>query len=116
MECLVDGARQLCGVFDQPVVFGAGAGDANGIGLLECVRANHKGRNLTRKDNNRDRVHQRIGQTGHRVGRTRTRGHEGDANFASRTCIPFGGVDRSLFMADQNVSDVALLENFVIDR
>ena len=116
VERFVDAARQFGGVFDQPVVFGARTGDANGVGLLERVRTNHKGRNLTREHNDRDRIHQRVGQTCHRVGRTRTRGYQRNANLAGGTGVTFGCVDRGLFVTNQNVFDRVLLENLIIDR
>ena len=67
---------QLVGLFDQPVVLGAGAGDAHGVGLLKGVRADHEGRHLTGQNNDRDRIHQRIGQAGHRIGRAGPGGHQ----------------------------------------
>ena len=46
VEGFMDGAGQRICVFHQPVMFGAGAGDANGVGLLKRVRTDHEGRHL----------------------------------------------------------------------
>ena len=58
VEGLVDGLGELGGVLHQPVVLGAGPGDADGVGLLEGVVADHEGRDLAGQDDDRDRVHQ----------------------------------------------------------
>ena len=64
VERLMDRVGQRVGVFHQPVVFRTRAGDADGIGLLKPVRADEERRHLTRENHDRDRVEQRVGQTG----------------------------------------------------
>ena len=116
VEGVVDRLCQRVGLFGKPVVFGAGAGDANGVRFLEGVRADHKGRNLTGQHNNRDRVQQRVGQAGHSVCCAGARCHQRNANFTSRARISFGRVNRALFVTHQNVFDVILLKDLVVDR
>jgi len=116
MERLVDDVRKVLRIRDQPVMLGAGARDADGIGLLKGVVADHEGGHLARQHDKRDAVHQRVGQARHRVGGTRAGGHEHDAGPAGRARIALGGMDRGLFVAHEDVADVVLLENLVIDR
>ncbi len=47
MKALVNNAGQIVGVSDQPVMFGAGPRDANGVGLLKRVISDHECRHLT---------------------------------------------------------------------
>ena len=53
--------RQSIRIFDQPIVFGTWARDANGIGLLESIGADHEGRHLPCQNHQGDAVHQSIG-------------------------------------------------------
>ena len=57
VEGLMNGAGQIIRVFHQDVMLGTGAGDACGVGFLECIRADQEGRDLTRKTDNRNRIH-----------------------------------------------------------
>ena len=46
VEGLVQDARQVIDVADQPIVFGAGTGDADRVAFLEGVGADEKSRDL----------------------------------------------------------------------
>ena len=116
MERLVDRLAQLLGVLHQPVHLGAGPGDADGIGLLERIGADQEGRHLRRQHDDRDRIQQRVGQPGDGVGGAGARGDQHHAGLAGRAGIALGHVDRALFVADQDVADVVLLEDLVVDR
>ena len=116
VECLVQDGAQFVGLFHQPIVFGAGAGDAHGVGLLKGVRADHKGRHLPRQNHKRNGIEQGVRQTSHSVGGTGARGHKHNARFPSRARIAFGGMNRALFVAHQHVFDAVLLEHLVINR
>ena len=54
MEGLMDRLAQLRRILHQPVVLGAGPGDADRVGLLKPVRADHEGRDLSRQNHQRD--------------------------------------------------------------
>ena len=71
VESFVNSFRQVIGVFDQPVMLCAGTRDANGIGLLERIVADHEGRDLPRENDHRDRVHQCVLHARHGIGRAR---------------------------------------------
>ena len=116
MEGLMDGFRQFRRVLHQPVVFRAGAGDAHGIGFLKAVGADHEGGHLAGEDDQRDGIHQRVHKARHGIGRPGARGHQNHAGLAGRPRIAFGHMDCALFVADEDVADVVLLEDLVIDR
>ncbi|OIQ71049.1 hypothetical protein GALL_473370 [mine drainage metagenome] len=116
VEGLMDGLGQLVRLFHQPVMLGAGAGDANGVGLLECVVADQEGRNLPGQNHQRDRVQKRVSDAGHRVGRAGARGDKNHAGLAGRAGVALSRVNRALFMPHKNVANVVLLKDLVIDR
>ena len=116
VERLVNGIGQLIRVLNQPVMLGAGAGDANGVRFLKAIGADHKGRDLARQHDDRDTVQQRVCQAGHGVGRARARCHQRHAGFAGGPGIAFGGVNCALFVADEHVLNAVLLKDLVIDR
>lgn len=116
VERLVHDVGQLLGVLHQVVMLGAGPGDAGGVGLLEGVVADQMRRHLAGQAHDRDRVHQRVGQAGHRVGGAGTRGHQHAADLAGRPGIALGRMHRRLFVAHQNVPDGVLLKDLVVDR
>ena len=116
MKGLMYHVGQLLGLFDQPVVLRAGASDADGISFLKGIVADHKGRDLTRQNDDRDRVHQGIRQPGNGVRRTRTGRHQSNADLSGRTRIAFGGMHGTLFVADKDVLNFVLLKDLVIDR
>ena len=74
------------------------------------------GRNLPGDADQRDGIHQRVGEAGDRVGRTGAGGDEDRADLAGRTRVALGGMDRALLVANQNVADLLLLEDRVVDR
>src|ERR1051326_7605019 len=94
----------------------ARAGDADGVALLERVVPDQTGRNLAGDAHDRDRIHERVGEPRHRVGRARARGHQHAADLAGRAGVAFGGVHRALLVAHQDVLELLLLEHLVIDR
>jgi hypothetical protein len=116
VERLVQHAGQVIDVADQPVVLGAGPGDADRVALLEGVIADQMGRHLARYADHGNRIHQRIGEAGDGVGGTRTRSHEHHPDLAGRARISLGGVHRTALLAHQDVLDLVLLEQLVIDR
>ena len=61
-------------------------------------------------------IHQRVGQSGDRIGGAGTRGHQHDAGLAGRARIALGRVDRALLVADQHVDELVVLEERIVDR
>ena len=116
VERLVQHARQVLDALHQVVVLGAGPGDADGVALLEGIVADQVGRHLAGDDDDRDRIAQRVGQAGDRIGGAGTGGDQHAAHLAGRARIALGGMDRALLVADQDVLDHLLLEDGVIDR
>ena len=116
LEGFVQDAAQIADILHQPVVLGAGAGDADRIAFLESVRADQVRGHLARQNDQRNGIHQGVGEAGHGVGRARTRRDQHHARLAGGPRITFGGMHRALFVAHQNVGDALDLEQRVIDR
>ena len=116
VEGLVQSARQIADRTDEIVVFCAGPRDAGGIRLLKGVVADQVGRHLPRPPDERDGIHQGIGQAGHCVGRPRSGGDQHHARFAGRAGIALRRMHRGLLVPDQDVAQAVLLKQGVIDR
>ena len=116
IESLVQNLGEIVDVAHQPVVLGTRPRDADRIAFLKCVVADQMRRHLASDTDQRDRIHQRIGQRGDHVGRARPRRDERNARLAGRARIALGGMARALLMANEDVLDGLLLENLVIDR
>ena len=94
----------------------ARAGNSRRIAFLKGVVADQMGRHLPREADNRDRIHQGIGEPGHGIRRAGARRDQDDADLSGRAGIAFGRVHRALLMTDQNMADMVLLENLVVNR
>ncbi len=116
LERLVDRRGEVGRVLHQVVVLGAVAREADRVGFLERVGADQVGRDLAGDDHQRDRVHERVGDAGDRVGRAGARGDEHHAGLAGRAGIALGGVRRAGFVPHEDVADPVVAEQFVVDR
>ena len=116
VERLVQHFGEIVDVAHQPVVLGAGPGDADGVAFLERVVADQVRRHLAGDADQRDRIHQRVRQRRHHVGGARSRGHQHHARLAGGARIALGGVAGALLVPHQDVLELALLEKLVIDR
>ena len=99
MERILDRLGDVLGPRDQDVVFGHRPGDAGGVSFLERIIADQVRRHLAGEADDGDRVHQRVGQARHRIGRTGAGGHQHDANFAGGARITLRRVHRAAFLA-----------------
>ncbi len=113
IEGFVDGLREIFQALHQVVVLGAGAGDAEGVGLLERIAADEFGGDLAGDGDDRNGVHHGVHQAGGEVGGAGPGGGAADTDFAGRPGIAFRGEGRVLFMAHQYVADVVLVEHVV---
>ena len=104
---------QLGHVLDHEVVLGAGAGDAEGIRLLEGVAANEGAVDLAGDGDDGDGIHHGVHQAGDQVGGARSGGGAADADFARGAGVAFGGEGGVLLMAHQDVADVVVVERVV---
>ena len=102
----LDGRRKIRHVLHQEVVLGAGSADPDDVGLLKRVVAQQIGRHLPREHHDRTRIHVRVDQPRHRVGRAGTGGNEGHADLPRRARVGFRHMDRGLFVTDQNEVEV----------
>ena len=115
MECLVQDAREIVDVLDQPVVLGARPRDADRVALLEGIVADQMRRHLARQHHDGDRIHQRVGEPGDRVRGAGTGGHQHDADFAGGTGVALGCVHGATLLAHEDVLDLLLLKDLVVD-
>jgi hypothetical protein len=113
---LVEHPRQILDPAHQPVVLGTRTGNADRVAFLERVVADQMRRHLASDADQRNRVHQRIGQRRHHVGGARSRRYKHHARQSGRARIAFGSMARALFVTNEDVLHVALLEDLVIDR
>ena len=116
VERLVQHARERVHVLDEIIVLGARPRDADRVAFLEGVVADEMGRHLAGDADDRDRIHQRVGQAGDGVGGAGTGGDENDADLAGRAGVAFGGVNGALLVADENVLEAILLKQLIVDR
>jgi hypothetical protein len=94
----------------------ARARDADCIGLLKRVIADQRGGDLTGQHDKRDRIHQRIGQTGHRIGCAGTGGDKHDPGLACCPRIAFRRMHGPLLMSDQHMLDFMIpLKQLIIN-
>ena len=116
VEGLVQRPRQVGDVLDQIIVFGAGPGDADGVAFLERVVADQMRRHLAGDHDQRDRVAERVGQAGDRIGGAGPGRHQHGADLAGRARITLGGVHGALLVPHQDVVHFVLLEQGIVDR
>src|SRR6185312_1164687 len=86
-----------------------GARDAHRVAFLERVLADRLGGHLPRDHHQRDRVHVRRGDAGHRVGDARAARDESDARLAGGARVTVGRMQRALLVPREDVLEVALL-------
>ena len=91
-------------VLHHIVVFGAGAGDARDVHLLERVVADEAGGHLSGEDHQRDGVAVGRRDAGHGVGRAGAGGRHAHADLARGAGVAVGGVNGGLFVPHQNMS------------
>ncbi len=115
VEGFLDRHRQLMHIIDQEVVLHAGTRDADGIAFLEGILSDIGVRHLPRDHHQRNRIHVGGGNAGHGIGRARTGGHQRHADLVRRTRQTVGRMYCSLFVANQNMFDLILLEQRIIN-
>jgi hypothetical protein len=71
IESLMQDARQVVDVLHQIIVLGAGPGDADRVAFLEGVVADEMGRHLAGDADERDRIHEGVGEAGDGIGGAR---------------------------------------------
>ena len=115
IESLFKGLGQLTDILDQEVMFDTGAGDTHRVHLLKGIVADQFGGHLTGEDYHGCRVHIGGGDTGHRIGQTRPRGHQDHSRLARGPGVAIGGVGGSLLVAYQHMLDIVLLVEGIVN-
>ncbi len=115
MERLLEHIHQVVDIRHQVVMLGDRLRDAGHVGFLEGIAADESRRDLAGDRHDRRRVHHRVGQRRHQVGRARSAGRDAHAELATARCagIAFGGVSGGLFVAHQHVVDLIFRQGMV---
>jgi hypothetical protein len=116
VKSLVQHARQVGDVLHEIIMLGAVAGDAHRVAFLKGVGADEMGGHLSGDADERDRIHQRVGEAGDRIGGAGSGGDEQHADLARRARIALGRVRGPLLVSHQNVLHLLLVEKHVVDR
>ena len=115
VERLFDRVCDILDPLDQEVVFDAGARDADRVDLLKGIRTDHRGGYLSGQDHHRYRVHVSGGDTGDRIGGTRSRCDQNHPDLPGRASVAIRGMRGALLVAYQDMAHVFLREQGVVD-
>jgi hypothetical protein len=115
VKCFFHRHGQILGILDEEVVLDDRPRDADGVAFLECVEPDRRRRHLARNDHHRDAVHVSGRNTGDRIGQSRPRSHQRDADIAGRPGVAVGGMHSGLLVAHQHVLDGVLLVERVVN-
>src|SRR5690606_22668649 len=115
IEGLLDDFGDLARILDDEAVLHDRAGDADHVGLLEGIGADHVTGNLAGNDYHWYGVHVGRCDTGNGIGGAGTRGHQHHARLAGGTRVAISHVCGGLLMTHQHVGHIILTENRVID-
>jgi len=113
VEGLAQRGNQVFGVFDQIIMFGAGAGDTDDIHLLEGIIADQGSGNLAGEDDHGDGIHICGGNRCDAIGCAWAGGEQGDPDFAGHSGQTVCRMDCALFVADKNIGDVGIHQGVI---
>ena len=115
MERLAKRLGQFLNALQQEAVLDDGDSDADDIAFLKGIGSDHRARNLTRDNHQRNRIHVRSRNACNRVGGTRTAGYQHDTHLASRTSIAIRFMNRGLLVTGKDVVDLLRIIKRVVD-
>ena len=113
VKSFADGLRHFAGVRHQIIVLGDGERDAGDVGFLKRVGPDQLAADLSGDADDRRRIQHRRRNAGDHVGRARSGGRDGHADSAARAGKAIRHVSRALFVAHQNVVNLAVLQRVV---
>ena len=116
MVSLFDHARDLVDVPNEVAVFHDRQGHAEEIGLLERAAADHFLRHLAGNGDDRNRIHEGIGQAGDKIGCAGAGGGHAEAHFSGSARVAFGRKNAALFMAGKDCADLFGARKCLMDR
>ena len=92
IECLGDGCRDIGGMPYLAVPFGYSLGDPYEVGFLKSIGAQETGTYLSADQNDRSRIHHRVGKACYRIGSSGTRSDDTDTGTSAYPGIALGGM------------------------
>ena len=113
VERLVHRAWDLVRVLDHEAVLDDRHRDPDRVGLLEPVGPEQMRLHLTGDEHDRDRVHHRVADRRHQVGRAGAAGPQRHADLAGRLGVTLGRVTAAGLVAHQDVADPGVVERVV---
>ena len=116
VKCFMHNPGQILHPLNQVVVLGARPRDPGRVRFLEGVIADQMCRNLTGQANNRNTVHQSIGQPGNGVCCAGTRRNKNDTDLSGGPGVTFRHVHSTAFLANENVPKLILLKYRIVNR
>ena len=105
IEGLLHRPRNLVDVANELIVLGDRDRDALDVCLLEAVTADQRTDHLAGDANQRNGIHEGVGDTGDEVRRARAGGSVADPRLAADACVGVGGVCGALLVLHQVVLD-----------
>jgi len=104
-ESLADRGVDLIDIGDQETVLDHRPGHSDDVHLLKRVGADVVEVDLPGEDHHRDGVHERVGDSGHQIGRAGAGGGHADADLAGGPGVTAGGERAALFVTRQHDTD-----------
>ena len=113
VERFVHRAGDIERMLDHHAVLDDRHRDTHRVGLLEAVRAQQLSPHLAGDEHDRDRVHHRIADRRHEIGRTGAAGPDRDADATGRLGVALGGVPAARLVTHEDVPDPGIVERVV---
>jgi hypothetical protein len=113
VEGFMHNLRQIFQALHQVVVLGAGARDAEGVGLLKGVAADQPRGHLPGDGDDRNGIHHGVHQAGGQVGGARAGCGAAHAHLAGGARKPLRRERRILFVTHQHMADRMLVQGIV---
>jgi hypothetical protein len=89
--------------------------DADHVGFLESVSADHVTGYLARQDHHRNGIHERRGDAGNGIGCAWTGSDQHHAGLAGRARVAISHMSGRLLVTHQNMLDIVLAEDRIVD-
>jgi hypothetical protein len=102
LESLLDPTRELGNGLNHNIPFGTGSRDTDDIGLLERIGTDRASGNLTTENNHWGTVRKSVLHRCNNIGGSWSGSNEDNTGFSRSTCVTFGHMSGTLFMARKN--------------
>ena len=101
----------LATLVNEKTLLGDGGRDRHDIHLLKGILAEQVGGHVAGNGDDRHGIAVGVGDAGHEIGRSRTRGRQTHAHFPGRPREALGGMGGALFVLDTDAANPVFLEH-----